>query len=90
MEPENREDRVERKLLSFFLTFIVILVTLSIFILMIFVSYNSHNEGVPNKSRFMQNKTERFGVARQEHIYIDDRDPGSRYTSHGRLITKSE
>ena len=89
MEPENREDRVERKLLSFFLTFILILVALSIFILMIFVSYNSHNEGVPNKSRFMQNKTERFGIATQEDIYIDNMEKG-KYTKHGRLITKSE
>ena len=39
----------------------------------------------------MQDKVQqRFGIATQEHIYIDDRDPGSRYTSHGRLITKSE
>ena len=84
------EDRAETKLLSFILTFIVILVSLFAFIWMVFVTYNSQNEGVPNKSRFMQNKTERFGVARQEDIYIDDRDPNARYTKHGRLITKSE
>ena len=86
----ENEDRAETKLLSFFLTFIVILASLLAFVWMIFVTYNSQNEGVPDKSRFMKNKTERFGIATQEHIYIDDRDPGSRYTSHGRLITKSE
>ena len=84
------EDRAETKLLSSILTFIIILLSIFIVVCMIFVSFRSNNEGVPNKSRFMQNKTERFGVARQEHIYIDDRDPGSRYTSHGRLITKAE
>jgi hypothetical protein len=84
------EDRAEMKLLSFILTFIIILVSLFAFIWMVFVTYNSQNEGVPNKSRFMQNKTERFGIATQEHIYIDNMEPGSRYTSHGRLITKSE
>ena len=84
------EDRAERKLLSFILTFIIILLSIFIFVCMIFVSFRSNNEGVPNKSRFMQNKTERFGVARQEHIYIDNREPGSKYTKHGRLITKSE
>ena len=82
------EDRAETKLLSFILTFIVILVSLFAFIWMVFVTYNSQNEGVPNKSRFMQNKTERFGVSRQEDIYIDDRDPNAKYTAHGRLITK--
>lgn len=86
----ENEDRAETKLLSFFLTFIVILASLLAFVWMIFVTYNSQNEGVLDKSRFMKNKTERFGIATQEHIYIDDRDPGSRYTSHGRLITKSE
>ena len=86
----ENEDRAETKLLSFFLTFIVILASLLACVWMIFVTYNSQNEGVPDKSRFMKNKTERFGIATQEHIYIDDRDPGSRYTSHGRLITKSE
>ena len=84
------EDRAETKLLSFILTFIIILLSIFIVVCMIFVSFRSNNEGVPNKSRFMQNKTERFGIATQEHIYIDDRDPGSRYTSHGRLITKAE
>lgn len=82
------EDRAETKLLSFILTFIVILVSLFAFIWMVFVTYNSQNEGVPNKSRFMQNKTERFGVSRQEDIYIDDRYPNAKYTAHGRLITK--
>ena len=86
----ENEDRAERKLLSFILIFIIILVSLFAFIWMIFVSYNSQNEGVPDKSRFMKNKTERFGIATQEHIYIDNMEPGSRYTSHGRLITKSE
>ena len=85
MEPE---EKAERKLLSFLLTFLIILVSLLAFVWKIFVSYNSHDEGVPNKSRFMQNKTERFGVARQEDIYIDNRDPNARYTAHGRLITK--
>ena len=84
------EDRAETKLLSSILTFIIILLSIFIVVCMIFVSFRSNNEGVPNKSRFMQNKTERFGIATQEHIYIDDRDPGSRYTSHGRLITKAE
>lgn len=84
----ENEDRAETKLLSFFLTFIVILASLLAFVWMVFVTYNSQNEGVPDKSRFMQNKTERFGVARQEDIYIDNMEPGSRYTSHGRLITK--
>ena len=85
------EDKAETKLLSFILTFIVILVGLFMFVCMIFVSFNAQHEGVPNKSRFMQDKVQqRFGIATQEHIYIDDRDPGSRYTSHGRLITKSE
>jgi hypothetical protein len=86
----ENEDRAETKLLSFFLTFIVILASLLAFVWMVFVTYNSQNEGVPDKSRFMQNKTERFGIATQEHIYIDNMEPGSRYTSHGRLITKSE
>lgn len=86
----ENEDRAETKLLSFFLTFIVILASLLACVWMIFVTYNSQNEGVPDKSRFMKNKTERFGIATQEHIYIDDRDPNARYTSHGRLITKSE
>jgi hypothetical protein len=85
MEPE---DKAEMKILSFLLSFIIILVGLLIFVLLIFVSFKSNNEGVPNKSRFMQNKTERFGVARQEDIYIDDRESGNRYTAHGRLITK--
>ena len=84
----ENEDRAETKLLSFFLTFIVILASLLAFVWMVFVTYNSQNEGVPDKSRFMKNKTERFGVARQEDIYIDNMEPGSRYTSHGRLITK--
>jgi len=85
------EDKAETKLLSFILTFIVILVGLFMFVCMIFVSFNAQHEGVPNKSRFMQDKVQqRFGIATQEDIYIDDRDPGSRYTSHGRLITKSE
>lgn len=85
------EDKAETKLLSFILTFIVILVGLFMFVCMIFVSFNAQHEGVPNKSRFMQNKVQqRFGIDTQEDIYIDDRDPGSRYTSHGRLITKSE
>jgi len=84
------EDRAEIKLLSFFLTFIVILASLLAFIWMVFVTYNSQNEGVPDQRRFMKNKTERFGVAREENIYIDDRDPNARYTAHGRLITKSE
>lgn len=82
------EDKAETKLLSFILTFIIILVSLFMFVWMVFVTYNSQNEGVPDKSRFMQNKTERFGVTRQEDIYIDDRDPNARYTAHGRLITK--
>jgi uncharacterized membrane protein len=84
----ENEDRAETKLLSFILIFIIILVSLFMFIWTIFVTYNSQNEGVPDKSRFMKNKTERFGVARQEDIYIDDRDPNTRYTAHGRLITK--
>jgi hypothetical protein len=84
------EDRVEIKLLSFLLTFLIILASLFIFIWMIFVSYNSHDEGVPNQSRFIQNKEQRFGMITQEDIYIDNIDPGNRYTSHGRLITKSE
>jgi hypothetical protein len=85
------EDKAETKLLSFILTFIVILVGLFMFVCMIFVSFNAQHEGVPNKSRFMQDKVQqRFGISTQEDIYIDDRDPGSRYTSHGRLITKSE
>lgn len=85
------EDRAETKLLSFILTFIIILLSIFIVVCMIFVSFRSNNEGVPNKSSFMQNKLQqRFGIATQEHIYIDDRDPGSRYTSHGRLITKAE
>ena len=86
----ENEDRAETKLLSFFLTFIVILASLLACVWMIFVTYNSQNEGVPDKSRFMKNKTERFGIVTQEHIYIDNMEPGSRYTSHGRLITKSE
>ena len=86
----ENEDRAERKLLSFILIFIIILVSLFMFIWTIFVTYNSQNEGVPNNSRFMKNKTERFGIATQEHIYIDNMEPGSRYTRHGRLITKSE
>lgn len=84
----ENEDRAETKLLSFFLTFIVILASLLAFVWMVFVTYNSQNEGVPDKSRFMKNKTERFGIATQEDIYIDDRDPNARYTAHGRLITK--
>ena len=85
------EDKAETKLLSFILTFIVILVGLFMFVCMIFVSFNAQHEGVPNKSRFMQDKVQqRFGIATQEDIYIDDRDPGSKYTKHGRLITKSE
>ena len=86
----ENEDRAERKLLSFILIFIIILVSLFAFIWTIFVSYNSQNEGVPDKSRFIKNKTERFGIVTQEHIYIDNIEPGSRYTKHGRLITKSE
>ena len=86
----ENEDRAETKLLSFILIFIIILVSLFMFIWTIFVTYNSQNEGVPNNSRFMKNKTERFGIATQEHIYIDNMEPGSRYTRHGRLITKSE
>jgi hypothetical protein len=82
------EDRAKTKLLSFFLTFIVILASLLAFIWMVFVTYNSHNEGVPDQRRFMQNKIERFGVAREEDIYIDNRDPNARYTAHGTLITK--
>jgi energy-coupling factor transporter transmembrane protein EcfT len=89
MESEGKEDKVETKLLWFFLTFILILAWIVIFIFMIFVSHNSQNEGVPNKSRFMQNKTERFGIATQEDIYIDNMENG-KYTKHGRLITKSE
>ena len=59
------------------------------FIFMIFITYNSGNEGVPNKSRFMQDKVQqRFGIATQEDIYIDDRYPNAKYTAHGRLITK--
>jgi hypothetical protein len=85
------EDKAETKLLSFILTFIVILVTVFIFVCMIFVSFNAQHEGVPNRSRFMQNKVQqRFGIATQEDIYIDDRDPSSKYTKYGRLITKSE
>jgi energy-coupling factor transporter transmembrane protein EcfT len=83
------EDRAETKLLWFFFTFIVILASLLAFIWMVFVTYNSQNEGVPNKSRFMQNKTEMFGIATQEDIYIDNMENG-KYTKHGRLITKSE
>jgi uncharacterized membrane protein len=83
------EDKVETKLLWFFLIFSLILAWIVIFIFMIFVSHNSQNEGVPNKSRFMQNKTERFGIATQEDIYIDNMEKG-KYTKHGRLITKSE
>jgi uncharacterized membrane protein len=83
------EDKVETKLLWFFLIFSLILAWIIIFIFMIFVSHNSQNEGVPNKSRFMQNKTERFGIATQEDIYIDNMENG-KYTKHGRLITKSE
>lgn len=83
------EDKSENKLLSFFLTFIVILVGLFMFIFMIFITYNSGNEGVPNKSRFMYSGKQRFGIATQEDIYIDDRDPNARYTAHGRLITKN-
>jgi hypothetical protein len=83
------EDKVETKLLWFFLIFSLILAWIIIFIFMIFVSHNSQNEGVPNKSRFMQNKTERFGIATQEDIYIDNMEKG-KYTKHGRLITKSE
>ena len=84
------EDKAENKLLSFFLTFIVILVGLFMFIFMIFITYNSGNEGVPNKSRFMYSGKQRFGIVTQEDIYIDDRDPNARYTKHGRLITKSK
>ena len=83
------EDKVETKLLWFFLIFSLILAWIIIFIFMIFVSHNSQNEGVPNKSRFMQNKTEKFGIATQEDIYIDNMENG-KYTKHGRLITKSE
>lgn len=86
----ENEDRADTKLLSFILIFIIILVSLFMFIWTIFVTYNSQNEGVPNNSRFMQNKIERFGIRRQEDIWIDDRDPNARYTAHGRLITKSE
>ena len=86
----ENEDRAETKLLSFFLTFIVILASLLAFIWMVFVTYNSQNEGVPDQRRFMQNKTERFGIATQEHIYIDNMEKG-KYTKHGRLILpKSE
>lgn len=84
------EDREERKLLSFILTFIIILAWFLIFVFMIFVSFNSGDEGVPNKSRFMYDGKQRFGIATQEDIYIDNREPGSKYTKHGRLITKSE
>ena len=38
----------------------------------------------------MQNKTEMFGIATQEDIYIDNMEKG-KYTKHGRLILpKSE
>jgi hypothetical protein len=76
--------RVEIKLLSFFLTFFIILASLLIFIWMIFISYNSHDEGVPNQNRFMQNKTERFAMITQEDIYIDNMEKAE-YTSYGRL-----
>jgi len=83
------EDKVETKLLWFFLTFSLILAWIIIFIFMIFVNSNSQNEGIPNKSRFMQNKTEMFGIVTQEDIYIDNMEKG-KYTKYGRLITKSE
>lgn len=83
------EDRAEIKLLWFFFTFIVILAWLFIFIFMIFVKYNSNEEGIPAKTRFMQSKAERFGIVTQEDIYIDNMEKG-KYTKHGRLITKSE
>ena len=47
----ENEDRAETKLLSFFLTFIIILASLLACVWMVFVTYNSQNEGVPDKSR---------------------------------------
>ena len=67
-----------------------LIIMIIVFLLFIFVYVTTAR--IEGKSEIHTSiiKRERFGIITQEHIYIDNIEPGSRYTKHGRLITKSE
>lgn len=62
-------------------------------ILLLFIFLYATTIRVEGKSEIQANKYikyKNFGIARQEDIWIDDRDPNNRYTSHGRLINSEQ
>ena len=73
------------ELWSVIATLILMLVA---FLLFIFVYVTTIR--VEGKSEIQANKWinyKPFGVARQEDIWIDDRNPKNKYTAHGRLMS---
>ena len=77
-----------RKKLEMWSLIISLVVMTVVFILFVFLYVTTARQ--EGKSEMQNTKYKPFGVITHEDIYIDNRDPGSRYTSHGRLITKSE
>jgi len=73
------------ELWSVIATLILMLVA---FLLFIFVYVTTiRTEGKSEIKVTKHEKYKEFGVARQEDIWIDDRNSKNKYTAHGRLIS---
>jgi hypothetical protein len=73
------------ELWSMYLTLILMGVAFLLFIYVYVTTIRIEGKSELRANKYINYKP--FGVARQEDIWMDDRNPNNKYTAHGRLIS---